>query len=68
MRQAAPSTTATRPAITIQTPQATNVSQATSWEVLEASRRTQLIKCLAELIRRFRDTRTIDEGGLDESR
>jgi hypothetical protein len=68
MMQAAPSTTATRPTIPVQTQQATNVSQATIWEVLEESRRTQLIKCFAELIRRLRDSPTIDEGGLDEPR
>jgi transposase len=52
----------------VQTPPATNVSQATIWEVLEESRRTQLIKCFAELIRRLRDSGTTDEGGLDEPR
>jgi hypothetical protein len=36
--------------------------------LLEESRRIQLIKCLAELIRRLRDPQTIDEGGSDELR
>jgi len=68
MMQAAPSTPATHPTTAIQRQQLTNVSQVTIWEVLEESRRIQLVKCLAELIRRLRDPQTIDEGGSDELR
>ena len=68
MMQAPLSTSTTHPTTAIQTQQATNVSQVTIWELLEESRRTQLIKCLAELIRRLRDSQTIDGGGLDEPR
>ncbi len=68
MMQAAPLTSATHPTTAIQPQQSMNVSQVTIWEALEESRRIQLIKSLAELIRRLRDPQTIDEGGLDEFR
>ena len=68
MMQAAPSTSATHLTTAIQPQQSMNVSQVTIWEALEESRRIQLIKSLAELIRRLRDPQTIDEGGLDEFR
>lgn len=68
MMQAAPSTSTTHPTTAIQRQQPMHVSQLTIWKALEESRRIQLIKYLAALIRRVRDPQTIDEGGLDELR
>lgn len=66
MMPATPSTSATHPTTAMQRQQPMNVSQVTIWEALEESRRVQLIKYLAELIRQVRDSQAIDEGGLDE--
>jgi hypothetical protein len=42
--------------------------QITIWGALEESRRIQLLKYLAELIRRAKESQTIEKGGTDELR